>query len=153
MPDADDDLRQDLAEVVLAELRAGRTRLSPPAVAALRILGGEPRRSPEPLSVRPARRGRLALAAGAAAAVLAGGAVLAATTGDHPAGPTATALPTAAAPTGTTESATAPTGSPGTAPAPAVERRSADAAPVAATTPAPPRPQPAAAAAHPDAPA
>ncbi|HYX94939.1 MAG TPA: hypothetical protein VE823_07720, partial [Geodermatophilus sp.] len=80
MPDADDDLRQDLAGVVLAELRAGRTRLSPPAVAALRILGGEPRRSPAP---RPARRGRLAVAGGAAAAVIAGGAVLAATAGDQ----------------------------------------------------------------------
>ena len=32
MPDADDDLRQDLAGVVLAELRAGRTRLSPAAL-------------------------------------------------------------------------------------------------------------------------
>ncbi len=60
MPDADDDLRQDLAGVVLAELRAGRTRLSPPAVAALRILGGEPRRSPEPLRVP--RLGRRAAA-------------------------------------------------------------------------------------------
>ena len=32
MPDEDDELRQDLARVVLAELRAGRPRLSPPAV-------------------------------------------------------------------------------------------------------------------------
>src|SRR5215211_7774751 len=115
MPDADDDLRQDLAGVVLAELRAGRTRLSPPAVAALRILGGDPRRSPElrrSPKPRPAHRGRLTLAAGAAAAVIAGGAVLAGTAGDQQSAPAGTGpAATAAAPSGTTEpAAAAPTG-------------------------------------------
>lgn len=171
MADADDDLRQDLAGIVLAELRAGRTRLSPPAVAALRILGGEPRRSPEP---RPARRGRLGLATGAAAAVIAGGAVLAPTAGDQQSapdgpGPAATALPAAAAPSDTTEPPDVPTGATeppdlptgateaadvhedrGTAPA---ARRPADDGPIVPTPPPTPRPRPAAAPAPADVPA
>jgi hypothetical protein len=82
MHEDDANLRPTLAQLVLTELRSGRTQLSPKAVTALRILGGEtaePVRSPADVSGprRRVRRTLVAAGVGTTLVALAGGAVLA----------------------------------------------------------------------------
>src|SRR4051794_41727405 len=101
MPEDDAALRATLTQIVLADLQAARSPLSPPAVAALRILASAPattRSAPAP--ARPGRGSlrRAGVAAGFGVGVAAvAGAVFLATAGDAPSRPPQ-AAPTAAHP-------------------------------------------------------
>src|SRR4051794_18318938 len=88
MPEDDAALRATLTQIVLADLQAARSPLSPPAVAALRILSSAPATTPSRQA--PARPGRRSLRrAGVAAGIGVGfaavaGAVFLATGSDAP---------------------------------------------------------------------
>src|SRR4051794_26473264 len=130
MTDVDPALRRDLAQLVLADLRAGRRPLRPEAQAALRILALDPG-APAAVPVPPARgtarrtprRTLAAVAAGAAAAVVTGGVLLA---GSGDPGPSALAGRTTGVPAPSTATPSPP-GTPSAdaaapvAPAPAAE--------------------------------
>src|SRR3954466_12632608 len=88
MPEDDAALRATLTRIVLADLQAARTPLSPPAVAALRILSSAPGTMPPGQApARPARGSlrRAGVAAGLGVGVAAvAGAVFLATGRDAP---------------------------------------------------------------------
>src|SRR3954452_18799874 len=71
MPEDDAALRATLTQIVLADLQATRSPLSPPAVAALRILSSAPAATPS--RPAPARPGQRSLRRAAVAAGLGGG--------------------------------------------------------------------------------
>jgi hypothetical protein len=87
MHEGDAHLRATLAHVVLTELRSGRARLSPAALAALRILAedsAEPALSPTGVPATPRRARRTLVAVGAVTALVAlGGGVILADGSNH----------------------------------------------------------------------
>src|SRR4051812_50131644 len=103
MPEDDAALRATLTQIVLADLHAARSPLSPPAVAALRILSSAPATTPSlQAPARPGQRSlrRAAVAAGLGVGVAAAaGAVFLATGSDAPR-PPPPAAPAAAPPPG-----------------------------------------------------
>ena len=132
MHECDAHLRATLAHIVLTELRSGRTRLSPAALAALRILAedsAEPVLSPTGVPSTPRRAGRTLAAVGAVTALVAlgGGLILADGSSHSPSSQVApravadtpTRVPPNAAPPAGTGSRPPATASPSDGPGPA----------------------------------